>query len=209
MKKSGAQPNQGRTESSPGRRVVGSGERGEQRVAADVELLGGDLCGTDAVQRRQLRQDRPLGQDPRVIGAESAGGIAEVGVQRRVVAGCGDPQPQIGPGQELRRHAHPAGDHQPAREPPLMTGKVDLFLDRSSGKRCRRGVSGAEGPRAADRRWPRCGPGRGQFGGICVDEVLGLSGQREPGGHDRTDWASIASAARRYSPASQSFARCR
>lgn len=156
--------------------MIGSGERGKQRVAADVELLRGDLCGTDAVQRCELRQDRPLGQDPRVIGAESAGGIAEVGVQRRVVAGCGDPEPQIGPGQELRRHAHPAGDHQPGREPPLMTRKADLFLDRSSRKRCRSWVSGAEGPRAADHRWPRRGPGRGQFDGICVDEVLGLSG---------------------------------
>jgi hypothetical protein len=189
--------------------VVGSGERGEQRVAADVELLGGDLRGTDAVQRRQLRQDRPLGEDPWVIGAQGVGGIAEVGAQRRVVAGGGDTQPQVGPGQELRRDAHPGGDHQPAREPPLMTGKADLFLDRSSRKRCRRGVTGTEGPRTADIGRPHCGPGRGQFGGVRVDEVLGLSGQRQPGGHGRTDSASIASAARRYSPASQSLARCR
>ena len=36
-----------------------------------------------------------------------------------------------------------------------------------------------------------------------------LTGQGESDAHSCTDWASIASAARRYSPASQSLARCR
>ena len=65
----------------------------------------------------------------------------------------------------------------------------------------------AQNARSADGRWPRARPGLGQFGGEGAHQVLGLGGEDEADAHSRTDCASIASAARRYSPASQSLAR--
>ena len=60
--------------------VPGAGERGEQSVAAEVELLGA-LLGKDAVQRGQLCERGPLVAHPDLVGAERARGGGEPGAQ--------------------------------------------------------------------------------------------------------------------------------
>ena len=158
--------------------VPGAGERGEQSVAAGVELLGGHLLGKDAVQRGQLCERGPLGAHPDLVGAERARGVGEVGRAERGDGGRrATPSRRSARARYCGRDAHPGGDHQPAREPSLVAGQADLLVDRSSGKRCGDGVSGAEGPGSADGRRPRARPGLGQFGGVGVHQVLGLGGE--------------------------------
>jgi hypothetical protein len=104
--------------------VPGAGERGEQSVAAGVELLGAHLPGKDAVQRGQLCERGPLVAHPHLVGAERARGVGEPGVQSGVMTGGDGAEPQVGPCQVLGRDAHPGGDHEPTREAALVGGQA-------------------------------------------------------------------------------------
>ncbi len=129
----------------------------------------------------------------------AGGDLADIGPACHQVVGAG-PQP--------------AGDHQPAQHPPILP---------------RRGALGVEGQRrpsldpdpGQERPGIRCRrvtgehPGGDEIGMIGGDGILDVEPVGNRLAHPGTAvlagsaWASIASAARRYSFSSQSLARCR
>ena len=185
------------------------GERSKQLITAGVELLRAHVLGTDTVQGGELSKGRPLRPDPDVVGTEHARNLCEAGAQCRVVPSSDGTQAKVCPRQVLGAHPHSCGDHQPAHEATMMVAQPQLLGDRCGGERCWGRVSGAEAPGAADHRGPWGQPGRNEVVGEDGHQVLCLGAQCEAGVHSCTDWASMASAARRYSPESQSLARCR
>jgi hypothetical protein len=123
----------------------------------------------------------------------------------------GDPQAEIRAPEEVGRDGELAGDHQPRREHGRLLGGLELTGARQLRPAARPLQPPAEGPRGLVGRAPRREPGRAEGCHEPVDLVDLRVGETERGGHHEPSaaWASIASDARRYSPASQSLARCR
>ena len=145
-----------------------------------------------------------------MVRAQHGSGGHEPPVQVGEVAPGDGAEPLVGSGQVLGGDPHATGDHQPAGELAQVAGHGQLLLHAEASEAGWAAIVGTEGPGAAQGRCPGPKPGSVEFSGEDRDEILVLLGDPEPGAaHSDTAWASIASAALRYSPASQSLARCR
>jgi hypothetical protein len=187
--------------------------RGDQLIAAGIDLRFGQPLRGDAGQRRDLRDRPPLQLGRLGIKPQLAGDPKEPAMEPSIYAGCDFPDPKLADDQVIGRRTHAAGDDQPRHQPPVMTPDRQLLIE------CHRRP--AVRPDAQKERARRRGdfvlrehPSSLEIGAVGADQRLDV-GVALQAAHDASSpasgssCASIASAAARYSLASQSFARCR
>ena len=179
--------------------------------AGVLELDGADPVRGDPGQRGDLGQGVPLQGHVTGSDVQQRAPLGEPAIGIGAVAARGVAQPQIDLAEDVGADGQLPGDHQPRGERAGLDDRVDLLVDAQAfppaaalqlgGERTRRMCGGAATPLAqpADR------------GKVVLDLVVPLGYQRQRGGHHSpaSVCASIASQARRYSPANQSLARCR
>ena len=190
--------------------------RVDQLPARRIELRAGELVRRHARDRGDLR-DRPplqlrhLRREPD-LGGDLHEPPVEVAVHpRRHLA-----EPLIATRQELRSRPHVAGGDHPRHQRALAR-----LRDAATAARARAATSPTAPPTPQQERARRRGhlvlgemAGRDQIRAVGVDQRLDLRVASEPGHYAASPsvsvgsiCASIASAARRYSPTSQSFAK--
>ena len=182
----------------------------DQRLPPLVDHALGRLLGGEPGQGRHLDQRRPLQAGDDAVEAEVGGGGAEAFVESPMVVG-GD-LTEIGPARhQIVGGGHQAPGHdQPADHPPVLERQGALVGQRQAAPTV--GSDPGE-EHAGDRRHRVAGEHAGgdKVSSIRGDQVFDV-GAPCPGPAHRaagTTWASIASAARRYSFSNQSLASCR
>jgi hypothetical protein len=196
--------------------AVGSvtADGGDQRLSPLVDHSLRRLLGAQPGQRRHLDQRGPLqaadsaveaelgrgGDEPFVEGPMMVSGdLTEIGATRDQIVGTG-PQPA--------RH------HQPSHHPAILERQVALGCERQSGPSI--GSDPGE-EHAGNRRHGMVGEHAGldKVRSIRGDKIFDIGAPCRRSAHRvgpwavGAVWASIASAARRYSFSNQSLARCR
>jgi hypothetical protein len=177
----------------------------------EVELAVADLIGGDAGDGGDHGQRVPLQGDVARVDPQPLARLDKPGVGVGAERPGGGAQPEVDTPEHVGVDGEPAGHHQPRREGPGLADGVELtgaaHLPPATGSLELR-AEGAGGLHRGAARSPVGGAHRRLVGG---DEIDMVGCQGDGGGHQvlAMAWASIASVARRYSPASQSLARCR
>ncbi len=191
----GAAVFEGLDELSAGRLEVGGGDR----------LGGCPRHGGDLGQRGPLQRDIVLGEPQR------RALLDEPGVAGRVPSTRRDSQPQVSAHDQRCIGLQPLGGEEPGNEPGRPPGRLQLLIEAHRVPAASPVDTSATGPGRLDRRGPGLHAGPLMRLYEAGDTILGDRAEPERGGHQSTisACASIASDARRYSPASHSLARCR
>ena len=192
-------------------RFAAAGVGGGHRDAGGVEMFVGDRARWRAGDRGDLRQDVPLRRGVPAGNADPGTCCGEPVIVRAAEPARRESRPQIAAAEQSGIHGDTAGDHQPGGERPRLGDRVELLLRGEPAKAAGTadlGLAGACRLRGGPAGRAPCGPHRGE---VILDDRRVLCGQRQRCGHHGAciACASIASTARRYSPASQSLAKCR
>ena len=179
----------------------------EEGAATGSQLIAGDPLGDHAVDHGDLDELRPLQPNRPGVEAELGGGGAESGVELGMVAAGHLADGKPGAGQVVGAAGEPARHHQPPHHPAVLVRLGTLLAEREPLPAVRTDP-GEERPCYGCHRvggeHPRCD----EAVPVGIDQRFDL-GAGKLGGHGFTACASMASAARRYSPANQSLLRCR
>ncbi len=181
--------------------------RRDEHLAAGDELAGRDLIGARLMDDSDFHQGRPLQLHRFGSETEISGDTAELGEELDVMATRDVTNVQSGSDEIVGGRRQPAGDHQPADHPPVLVrlgalvGQTQLIPPIDTDTR-------EERARHRDRR-PSSEHARSTHR-VLINrhQIFGrFRCRRRRHAHSATVCASIASAARMYSPASQSLAK--
>lgn len=191
--------------------LAATGVGGGHRDAGGIEVLIGDRARRPTGDRGDLRQDVPLRRGIAVGNTDPRTVFDEPVIVRGAEPAGRDARPQIAAAEQFGIDDDAPGDHQPGGKRSCLGDRVELLVRGEPAPAAGTGDFGLAGMRGLGGRSSRlasCGPHRGQ---IVFDDRRVVYGQRQRRGRHGacTAWASIASTARRYSPASQSLAKCR
>lgn len=181
----------------------------DECLATGTELGRRNPIGTHLVHDSDLHQGRPLQLHRLGAEAQVTGYPAEPGEQVVVVTTGHVTYVQTSRHQVLGGGGQSAGDHQPTDDPAVLVG-LGALLGQAQLAPPADADAGEEHLRHRDGGWAGEHAGLLQRSPIGADEVFPfLRRNVRRGVHCAAAWVSIASAAGRYSPASQSFARWR
>jgi hypothetical protein len=181
----------------------------DERPATGTELGRRDPVGTHLVHDGDLHQGRPLQLHRLGAEAQVTRYPAEPGEDVVVVTTGNVTHVETCGHQVLSGGGQSAGDHQPTDHPAVLVG-LGALLGQAQLAPSADADAGEEHPGHRDGGWAGEHGGLLQRSPIGADEVFPfLRRNVRRGVHCAAAWASMASAARRYSPASQSFAKCR
>ena len=188
-----------------------AGVGGGHRDAGGVEMFVGDRARWRAGDRGDLRQDVPLRRGVPAGNADPGTCFGEPLVVGGAEPAGRDSRPQIAAAEQFGIDGDAAGDHQPGGERPRLGDRVELLLCGQPAPAAGTADLGLATVRRPGRRPARLAPRGPHRGQVVLDDRCVVCGQRQRCGRHGAciACASIASTARRYSPASQSLAKCR
>src|SRR5487761_2007157 len=184
---------------------------GDDCLAGCSELGVADLVRRDPGDCGDPHEVFPLERGVRRRDAETGALTGEPCVRFGAVAAGDAPETELEAAEDHRVDGEVTGKHQLRTERTGFSDGVELLCPaqplEAAGSRSLR----AKRLRCLDGGTPSLLADGLHRHDIGLDEIDVVIGERPGGGHYRLprSWASIASAARRYSPASQSFARWR
>jgi hypothetical protein len=180
-------------------------------LAGVFELGGADPVWGHARQRGDLGKGVPLQSDVAFSHVEERARADEPAVRLAAIVACGVAQAQVEPTEDVGADCQLTGDHEPGCECSGLDDRIDLLVEGqpvpSAGALHLRHERACGLHRRTARSLAQHAEGRA----VALDLVAHDRQQGQRGPHQRSArvCASIASLAGRYSPASQSLARCR